>query len=148
MMKKTIGQEFSKLCLLIPSFIALSGIAVLVYQICFLATRGQWKPLSLRVALDIILPAKFFQWIQNPGPWSILEKIISASSNFPLCLFLMTSGLVLLLLVAEVIGLFSKFKKNKSLNENTFPENQHFPELLKVLSSQNGHNNIASEYSQ
>jgi len=55
---------------------------------------------------------------------------------------------VLLLFVAEVIGLFSKFKKNSPLNENTVPENQHFPELLKVLSSQNGHNNIASEYSQ
>ena len=144
MAKKTVGQKFSKFCFLIPFSIALSGTAVFVCQICFCATRGHWKPLGSRVVLDIILPAGFFQWVQNPGSWLILKKIISPFFNFPLSLFLMVFGLVVLLFVVEVFDFFSKSEKNNPhFQENMNPvlASQYFPELLKVLSSQNGHNN-------
>ena len=149
MMKKTIGQKFSKLCLLIPSSIALSGIAVLVYQICFLSTRGQWKPFSSRLALDIILPPKFFQWLQNTGPWSILKKIISPFFNFPLSLFLMIFGMMVLLLAFKIFDTSSKPEKNNQDNTNPALENQHCPGLLRILSSQNGYkSNVTINISQ
>lgn len=149
MIKKTVGQKFSKLCLLIPSSIALFGIAVLVYQIWFLATRGLWKPLSLRAALDIILPAKFFQWIQNPGSWSGLKKIIYPFFNFPLSLFLMIFGMMVLLLAFKILDTTSKPEKNNQENMNPALENQHCPRLLKILSSQNGHKpNVTINISQ
>lgn len=142
MVKKTVGQIFSKFCLLIPFSIALSGIAVLVYQICFWATRGHWKPLGSRVVLNIILPTNFFQWVENPSSWLILNKIISPFFNFPLSLFLMVFGLVVLLLIVEVFDLFSKPKKNNPHSHmNPVLASQHYPGLLKVLSSQNGRNN-------
>lgn len=139
MIKKTVRQKFSKLCPLIPLSIALSGIAVLVYQIWFLATRGFWKPLSLRAALDIILPAKFFQWIQNPGSWLVLKKIIYPFVNFPLSLFLMIFGMIVILLAFKIFNTSSKLEKNNQENMNPALENQHCPRLLKILSSQNGH---------
>lgn len=144
MAKKTVGQIFSKFCLLIPFSIALSGIGVLGYQICFWATQGYWKPLGSRVVLDIILPTNFFQWIENPSSSLILNKIISPFFNFPLSLFLMVFSLAVLLLVVEVFDLFSKLKKtNPHSHENMNPvlASQHYPGLLKVLSSQNGRNN-------
>lgn len=143
MAKKTVGQKFSRFCLLIPFSIALSGTAVFVCQICFWATRGHWKPLGSRVVLDIILPTNFFQWVENPGSWLILNKIISPFFNFPLSLFLMVLGSVVILFMVEVLDLFSKPEKNNPrFQENMNPvlANQHFPGLLKILSSQNGHN--------
>ncbi len=151
MAKKTVGQIFNKFCLLIPFSIALSGMAVLVYQICLWATRGHWKPLGSRVILDIILPTSFFQWIENPGSSLILNKIISPFFNFPLSLFLMVFGLVVLLFAFKVFDLSSKPEKNNSrFQENMNPvlASQHYPGLLKVLSSQNGHNSnvIVNKY--
>ena len=144
MVKKTVGQIFSKFCLLIPFSIALSGMAVLVYQICFWATRGYWKSLCSTVILNIILPFEFFQWLENPSSWLILKKIMLPFFNFPLSLFLLIFGLVVLLLVLNVFDLLSKHgKKNPNLENNGHDLNsqqQHYPGLLKILSSQNGHN--------
>jgi len=144
MVKKTVGIIFSKFCLLIPLSIALSGIGVLVYQSCYWATQGHWKPLGSRLALGIILPSDFFRWLENPNSWLILKKIISPFVNFPLSLSLLTFGLVVLLFVLKVFDLLSKSEKNDThLQEITEPvlASQHYPGLLKILSSQNGHNN-------
>ena len=140
MAKKTFGQKFSKFCLLIPSSIALSGIAVLVYQIFFLAMRGLWKPLGSGLVLDIILPTNFFQRVHNPGSWLGLKKIISPFFNFPLSLFLMIVGMVVLLLTFKIFDSSSKPEKNNQENMNPALKNQHCSGLLKILSSQNGHN--------
>lgn len=148
MAKKTAGQRFSKFYLLIPFSIALSGIGVLVYQICFWATRGHWKPISSRVVRDIILSTNFFQWVENPNSSLIVNKITSPFFNFSLSLFLMVFGLVVLLFVLKVFDLFSKSEKNHPhFQENMNPAlaSQNYPGLLKILSSQNGHNSNVTE---
>jgi hypothetical protein len=144
MIKGTIVQKLSRFCLLIPLSIALSGMAVFVYQICFWATRGHWKPLGSRVILDIILPTSFLRWVENPGSWLILKKIMSVFLNYPLSLCMMVLGLAVLLFAVKVFDLSSKTEKNNPrLQEDLNPllASRHYPGLLKILSSQNGHKN-------
>lgn len=146
MIKNTIGQKLSRFCLLIPLSIALSGMAVFVYQICFWATRGHWKPLDSRVILDIILPTSFFRWVENPGSWLTLKKIMSVFLNYPLSLCMMGFGLAVLLFAVKVkvFDLFSKPEMNNPrLQEDSNPLliSPHYLGLLKILSSQNGHKN-------
>lgn len=115
MAKKAIGQIFRKICLLIPFSVALSGVAVLVYQICFWLKQGYWKPLGSRLVLDKVLPATLFQWLRNPNSWLGLNKIISLIFNSPLALFLFVFGLVVFLLVDKTFDFFSKPEKKEQV---------------------------------
>lgn len=115
MAKKTIGRKFRKFCLLISFSVALSGVAVLVYQICFWLKQGYWKPLGSRLVLDKVLPTTFFQWLHNPNFWLGLNKIISLVFNSPLALFLFVFGLVVFLLVDKTSDLFSKPEKKEQV---------------------------------
>ena len=111
MVKRGIKQKFRKCCLLIPLSIALSGLAVLVYQSLFWLKLGYWKPLASRLVLNKVLPVDFLRWFHNPQSWLGLKKIISPFFNFPLALFLLLVGLVILQLVAKVFDFFSKPEK-------------------------------------
>ncbi len=111
MAKKGIKQKFRKCCLLIPSSIAVSGLAVLAYQSWFWLKLGCWKPLDSRLVLNKVLPADFLHWLHNPNSWSGLKKIISPFFNLPLALFLILAGLAILHLVAKFFDLFSKPEK-------------------------------------
>ncbi len=111
MAKKGIKQKLRKCCLLIPLSIALSGLAVLVYQSWFWLKLGCWNPLASRLVLNKVLPADFLHWLNNPHSWLGLKKIIYPFFNFPLALFLLLFGLVVLQLVAKIVDLFSKSEK-------------------------------------
>lgn len=113
MAKQTIKQKFREFCLLIPFSIALSGIAVLAYQSFVWLEQGSWKALESRLVLYKVLPTNFLQWLHNPHSWSGLNKIISPIFNLPLALFLLVSGLVVLLLVAKTLDSFSKPEKKE-----------------------------------
>ncbi len=145
---KTVGQKFSKFCPLIPLSITLSGIAVLFYQGFYWVIRGNWKPLCSKVVLDIILPTNFIQWLENLSS-GLMKKIISSFFNFPLSLFLLIFGVLVVLLVFTVFDLLSKHKKSHPhFQENMNPvlKNQYYTGLLDILSSQNGHNSIVTVY--
>lgn len=111
MSNKGIKQEFRKCCLLIPSSIALSGLAVLIYQSWFWLKLGSWKPLTSKLVLNKVLPTDFLHWLHNPHSWLGLRKLISPFFNFPLALFLLLVGLAILQLVAKIFDLFSKPEK-------------------------------------
>ena len=111
MIKKGIIQKLRKCCLLIPLSIALSGLAVLVYQSLFWLKLGSWKPLASSLVLDQFMPANFLHWLHNPHSWLGLNKIISPFFNFPLALFLLLVGLAILQLVAKIFDFFSKPEK-------------------------------------
>jgi hypothetical protein len=111
MSKKGIKQKFRKCCLLIPSSIALSGLAVLIYQSWFWLKLGSWKPLASKLVLNKVLPANFLHWLHNPESWLGLKKIISPFFNFPLALFLLLAGLFILQLTTKIFDLFSKPEK-------------------------------------
>ena len=111
MSNKGITQKFRKCCLLLPLLIVLSGVAVLAYQSLFWLKLGSWKPLASRLVLNQVLPANFLHWLHNPHSWLGLKKIISPFFNFPLALFLLLVGLVILQLVAKIFDFFSKPEK-------------------------------------
>ncbi len=120
MAKKGIKQKFRQCCLLIPLSIALSGLAVLMYQSWFWLKLGCWKPLDSRLVLNKVLPAHFLYWLHNPRSWSGLKKIISPFFNLPLALFLILIGLVILHLVAKIFDLFSKSKKIEAIDTRSW----------------------------
>lgn len=120
MSKKGIVKKFRKCCLLIPLSIALSGLAVLMYQSWFWLKLGSWKPLASRLVLDKVLPVNFLYWLQNPHSWLGLKKIISPFFNFPLALFLLLAGLVILQFVAKIFDFFSKPDKIKVINTRSW----------------------------
>ncbi len=115
MAKKAIGQKIRKFCLLISFSISLSGIAVLVYQICFRLKQGYWKSFGSRLVWNKVMPASFFQWLRNPNSWLGLNKIISLVFNSSLALFLFVFGLVVFLLVDKTFDLFSKPEKKEQV---------------------------------
>lgn len=120
MSKKGIIQKFRKCCLLIPLSIALSGLTVLMYQSWFWLKLGSWKPLASRLVLDKVLPADFLHWLHNPSSWSGLKKIISPFFNFPLALFLVLTGLVILQFVAKIFDFFSKSQQIKVIDTRSW----------------------------
>jgi hypothetical protein len=111
MAKQTIRQEIRKLFLSIPCSIALSGIAVLVYQSYFWMKLGHWKSLDSKLVLNRVLPVDFLQWLRNPNSWLGLKKVITPVFNFPLALFLLLFGLVAILFLAKIFDFFSKPEK-------------------------------------
>lgn len=113
MAKKTIRQEIRKLFLFIPFSIALSGMAVLAYQGYFWLKLGHWKPLDSRLVLNIVLPTNFLQWLHNPSYWVGVKKVITPVFNFPLALFLLLLGFVVLLLISKTFDSFSKPKPER-----------------------------------
>jgi hypothetical protein len=115
--QKTIRQEIKKLFLFIPCSIALSGLAVLVYQSYFWMKLGQWKSLDSRLILNRVLPVNFIQWLRNPSSWLGLKKVITPVFDFPLALFLLLFGLVAILILAKIFDLlFSKSEKIKPID--------------------------------
>jgi hypothetical protein len=115
MAKKTIGQQFRKLCLFIPFSIALSGMAVIAYQSYFWLKLGHWKPLDSRLILNIVLPTNFLQWLHNPSSWVGIKKVIVPVFNFPLAVFLLLFSFVVLLLITKTFDSFSKPERIKKI---------------------------------
>jgi len=115
MNKKQSGQQFRKLCLSIPLSIALSGLAVLVYQGYFWLKQGYWKSLDSNMFLSKVLPANFLQWLHNPKSWLGLNKIVVPIFNLPMTLFLLLFGLVILLLADKISALFLKHDKTEPI---------------------------------
>jgi hypothetical protein len=83
-------------------------MAVLAYQSYFWLRQGYWRPVESRLVLDRVLPSSFFQWLGNTNSWSGLNRIISAVFTWPLALFLFVFGMVVFLLIAKTLDLFSK----------------------------------------
>ncbi len=115
MIKKTNGQQFRDLCLFIPFSVALSGMAVLAYQSTLWLKQGYWKPLDSRLVLNIVLPTNFLQWLHNPSSWVGVKKVITPVFNFPLALFLLLFGLVVLLLITWTFDSYSKPERIKKM---------------------------------
>ncbi|MBN1805861.1 MAG: hypothetical protein JW837_11470 [Sedimentisphaerales bacterium] len=112
-MVNTGTRNFRTFCLLLPSSIALSGLAVLGYQSFFWLKLGYWKPIASKLLLNEILPINFFQWLHSPYSWIGLKKLIFPVFNIPLALFLLLVGLITLLLVSRIFSLFIKPEKIK-----------------------------------
>ena len=108
---KSIKQNLRKCCLIIPLSIVISGLAVLMYQSLFWLKLGYWKPLSSRLVLNRILPVVFLNWLNNTESWLGIKKIINPFFNFPLALFLLLVGVVILQLTAKFFDFFSKPEK-------------------------------------
>ncbi len=111
MVQRGIKKRFRKFCLFLPLSIVISGLAVLMYQSLFWLKLGYWKPLSSKLVLNRILPAVFLNWLNNTESWLGIKKIINPFFNFPLALFLLLAGVVILHLAAKVFDFFSKPEK-------------------------------------
>jgi hypothetical protein len=110
MVKRTFGQKIRDTFLLVPTAMALSGMAVLMYQTYFWMSQGYWKPIGSRLLLDRVVPTRFFQWL-DANSWPALDKVVSWIFDSPLALFLLVSGLVVILLISKTLSLFSRSAK-------------------------------------
>jgi len=109
--QQTIREEIRKLFISIPCTVALSGLAVLMYQGYFWMKLGHWKSLDSRLILNKVLPVNFLQWLRNPTSWLGLKKVITPVFDFPLALFLLLFGLIAIVLLAKIFDLLFKSEK-------------------------------------
>ncbi len=91
-------------------------MTVLAYQGYFWMKLGQWKSLDSRLVLNRVLPTNFLQWLNNPGSWLGIKKVITPVFNFPLALFLVLAGLVILHFAAKIFDFLLKPENTEAID--------------------------------
>ncbi len=91
-----IGRTWQKLLNVLGVILLYSGAIIIGLQVFVYLMYEEWEELPLFFLLALLWPDKFMSWLDNPGSWLGLHKIVLGLLKFiPLSLFLMLAGLPL-----------------------------------------------------
>jgi hypothetical protein len=89
-----IGWTWQKLLNILGVTLLYSGAIIIGVQVFAYLLYGQWEELPLFYLFALLGPDRFISWLDSPGSWIGLHKIVSGILEFmPLSLFLMLVGL-------------------------------------------------------
>jgi hypothetical protein len=110
--KKTIRQRMRGLCSLVPSAIAIFGLAVLVHQSILWFKYGYWKPLSASLVLSKALPSG---WLHSGSSWPGVSNVMPLVFNSPLGPFLLVFSLLLHVFMVTAFDFIFKPRRTRGI---------------------------------